>query len=883
MPMTGSLSDLAMIRRGLLVANVVAAFVLVAATGYVTLQDRRNVVADATVDAEILRDAVAEHTRQTFNSLALALRGAAELIDTDNMNDPALHEMLKARQSVMALTFSMFVIDEKAQLVASSRRADPEPMEYWQDPSFLMHKDNPSDAMMIAPPRFGRRNPALDSLLIPVSVGLNHDDGRFAGVVVAVISLSSLVEFYDTLRSGEFGSIGLLRRDTMVLAISPFNPDFIGKRIIGSGFMQAVMPFSPVGTLRSAQNPDGRDRVYAYGALPDYPIAVFVGISVDDRLAAWRIRLGFDIGIVLLSLLTIAGLSLLLLRRVQTSVAEQGRRIMQLQVLTQTSKALLQSGTVEGALQVAVDAARNLVPCHMAAISVTNHPTITQDIDVFSLSERYAKWRSYLSSPDGSGIYSQIAQTNRAMRLTQAALLAHPAWRGFGSQAGQHPPLNGWLAVPLIDPTGRNLGLIQLSDRVEGDFSGVDETFLLELSQRLGAMIHLLKLTEDLQVSLDRSNGLRSVAEAARHAEVEARQELETILTSIRDGMVAIDDDWCFAFVNPRGEELLERSAADLIGKNVWTEFPELVGSAFESACERAVAEQVSVSFVYHSQHRERWFDFRVFPKAGGGVTVYFVDVTEARFREEQLRQSQKMEAVGQLTGGLAHDFNNLLMVILGNAETLLSVTKPEDRPYPMIKLIQTAALRAKSVTERLLTFARRQPLAPRFIDAHALIRDLEPLLVSLAGPRARLHIKMNAETPGIMVDSVQLQNAVINLVANARDAMPKGGDITITTNNVLKTGMTATDQLGPGRYVTITVQDTGTGIAPSVLSRILEPFFTTKGIGEGTGLGLPTVYGFARQSGGDLAVTSEPGKGTTVTVYFPVQEPSVNRQDASS
>lgn len=531
------------------------------------------------------------------------------------MDDPGVHEILKARQSVMAFTFSMFVIDEQAQLVATSRMLIPEPLDFSQDPSFLMHRDNPSDALMVAPPRFGRRYPALDSLLIPVSVRLSHDDGSFAGIVVAVISLSSLVEFYDTLRSGKFGSIGLLRRDTMVLAISPFNPAFIGRRIAGSGFMNGIMPMKPVGTLRSAQNPDGRDRIYAFAALPDYPIAVFVGISVDDRLSAWRIRLGFDIGIALISLMSMLALSVMLLRRVKTSVSDQSRRISQLQLLTETSRALLQSDTVESALQVAVDAARKLVPSHMSVVSVTHHPTITKELDVISMSERYEEWRSYLAPPDGSGIYSQITQTNRPMRLTQAELLAHPAWRGFGSQAGQHPPLNGWLSVPLIDPTGRNLGAIQLSDRVEGEFSAVDETLLLERAQRLGAMIHLLKLSDDLRVSLDRSNGLRSAAEAARVAEAEARHEVETILTSIRDGMVAIDANWCFTFVNPQGEELLERSVGDLIGKNVWTEFPELVGSAFETGCERAVAEQVSVSFVDHNKRLERWFDFRAFPR----------------------------------------------------------------------------------------------------------------------------------------------------------------------------------------------------------------------------------------------------------------------------
>jgi signal transduction histidine kinase len=127
----------------------------------------------------------------------------------------------------------------------------------------------------------------------------------------------------------------------------------------------------------------------------------------------------------------------------------------------------------------------------------------------------------------------------------------------------------------------------------------------------------------------------------------------------------------------------------------------------------------------------------------------------------------------------------------------------------------------------------------------------------------------------------VQLQNALINLVANARDAMPDGGEVTLRTDNAVRTGVTATDQLRPGRYVTITVQDTGTGMAPAVLARVLEPFFTTKGIGEGTGLGLSTVYGFVRQSGGDLAVASEPGKGTTVTLSFPVQEPITDGQGA--
>ena len=249
------------------------------------------------------------------------------------------------------------------------------------------------------------------------------------------------------------------------------------------------------------------------------------------------------------------------------------------------------------------------------------------------------------------------------------------------------------------------------------------------------------------------------------------------------------------------------------------------------------------------------------------------IDVSRQRELEERLRQSQKMEAVGQLTGGLAHDFNNLLTGISGALELMqlrLKQGRIDDLPR-YIGAAQTGAGRAAALTHRLLAFSRRQPLDPRPVDVARLIAGMEDLVRGTLGPAVTLEIAADAASWPILADANQLENALLNLCINARDAMPDGGTVRIaTSNDWLDEAAAAERDLPPGAYLTLCVTDTGTGMTADVITRAFDPFFTTKPMGQGTGLGLSMIYGFVRQSGGQVHIRSTPGEGTTLCLFLP-------------
>jgi signal transduction histidine kinase/CheY-like chemotaxis protein len=232
---------------------------------------------------------------------------------------------------------------------------------------------------------------------------------------------------------------------------------------------------------------------------------------------------------------------------------------------------------------------------------------------------------------------------------------------------------------------------------------------------------------------------------------------------------------------------------------------------------------------------------------------------------EDELRQSHKMQALGQLTGGIAHDFNNLLTVIQGSADMLCKDSLPETKRKRFAQAIVQAAENAASLTSQLLAFARRQPLKPERLDVNALIREMEDLLGSTLGELVTVTVDLQASGCSVEVDKAQLQSAILNIASNARDAMESGGQLTIGTRDE-EGGQT-------GRMIAIDISDTGHGMDAETLDRVFEPFFTTKVTGRGTGLGLSQVYGFASQSGGDVRAVSEPGRGTTMTLLLPCHQ----------
>ena len=266
-------------------------------------------------------------------------------------------------------------------------------------------------------------------------------------------------------------------------------------------------------------------------------------------------------------------------------------------------------------------------------------------------------------------------------------------------------------------------------------------------------------------------------------------------------------------------------------------------------------------------------------------VLGFFTDVTARVRLEEQLRQSQKMEAVGQLAGGVAHDFNNLLTVITGNCDLLLGDTSHADPKRGPLADIHAAAERAANLTRQLLAFSRKQILEPKLVDVNDVLRDMERLLRRLIGEDIDLATDLMANPSWVKVDRGQLEQVVMNLAVNARDAMPRGGRLTLRTHNSAPVGVVdleETAERGLRPRVAISIVDSGSGIPPEVRARLFEPFFTTKEAGKGTGLGLATVYGIVKQSGGDITVESEPGKGSTFTVVLP-SKPAPRRRGSGA
>ncbi len=340
-----------------------------------------------------------------------------------------------------------------------------------------------------------------------------------------------------------------------------------------------------------------------------------------------------------------------------------------------------------------------------------------------------------------------------------------------------------------------------------------------------------------------------------------------------KDLMVVTGPDGTVAAVNPAWTDLLGWPAADLVGRSVLDFVHPDDRASSEAEIGRIAHGLTTLRFENRYRHRDGGYRVLSWTAAPGDGHVHAIgrDVTEQRELEEAFRQSQKMEAVGQLTGGIAHDFNNLLTGIVGSLD-LLGTRLRQGRPEVAERYIAAAlssAHRAAALTHRLLAFARRQPLDPRPVQANALVVSLEDLVRRTIGEAIRLDTVLADDLWPTLCDPNQLESALLNLVINARDAMPDGGRLTIETRNTAITAAEARE-VAPGDYVCLCVSDTGTGMSPEVAARAFDPFFTTKPLGQGTGLGLSMIYGFARQSEGLAEIASTLGQGTTVRLFLP-------------
>src|SRR5882757_9126254 len=362
----------------------------------------------------------------------------------------------------------------------------------------------------------------------------------------------------------------------------------------------------------------------------------------------------------------------------------------------------------------------------------------------------------------------------------------------------------------------------------------------------------------------------------------EKTRERDRIWNVSQDLLLVADRNGVGQTVNPAWTRTLGWSEAELLNRtSEWLDHPD-DGGVSRAHVRKLIAGDTTVRFESRFRHKDgtyRWLSWtgvsdkdRIYAVARD-VTAEKAATDRLKAAEEALRQSQKMEAVGQLTGGIAHDFNNLLTGIVGSLD-LMQTRLDQGRTENVARYINaamTSANRAAALTHRLLAFARRQPLIPKSVDANALVVSLEDLLRRTIGERIDLDIAAAGGLWCTLCDPNQLESALLNLAINARDAMPDGGKLTISTANARIDGVSDdAPALSPGEYICIDVTDTGTGMSAEVAARAFDPFFTTKPIGQGTGLGLSMIYGFARQSNGHVTIDSKLGRGTSVKLYLP-------------
>ncbi len=429
------------------------------------------------------------------------------------------------------------------------------------------------------------------------------------------------------------------------------------------------------------------------------------------------------------------------------------------------------------------------------------------------------------------------------------------AFQAIGVQA--------FIACPLVQD-GRPTALMSVYHSRERNWTAADVALVEAVVERSWAHIE------------------RARAEAAlRRSEEITRQVLAAVPVGVvlvnRDGAVRTANDRAIDFLGLTFDRLTGMYVADWAATTIREDGSELPVEEYPvSRClVTGVAQPPMTLGVRRSDATTRWGVFTAAPSGAlsAGVVVTFLDVTDQKQLEHQYQQSQKMEAIGRLAGGVAHDFNNLLTVINGYADMLLEDLPPDDPSRPSVTEIRRAGARSAELTHQLLAFSRRQILAPRVLDLNAVVADAEGMLHRVIGEDVQLTTDLAAGLSAVKADPGQIQQVLMNLAVNARDAMPQGGQLHIETRNLEldEDYSRLHPDAGSGPHVMLSVSDSGSGMPEEVRVRLFEPFFTTKAPGKGTGLGLATVYGIVRQSGGHVEVETDLGMGTTIRVCLPV------------
>jgi PAS domain S-box-containing protein len=499
-----------------------------------------------------------------------------------------------------------------------------------------------------------------------------------------------------------------------------------------------------------------------------------------------------------------------------------------------------------------------------------------------ALSEQLKKLRS--DSPD------QLAPINELDRLIREKFREMDETINVRRSQGAEPALKmvltnkGAELMRRIGAAARNITAIKRVTFQENSKAISDlgnEILYISLGGDLVLSVLLLLAALSMHSGADRREELiaalqeddRRLRDLRKQAEL-AEERVRNILESIGDGFVSVDRDWKVTYCNAEAAKILGRPAAEMPGKSFWNEFPDATTSEIEPKYRQAFGEYKPLRFESFIRSRNSYWEQNVYP-ASDGLSVFFRDVTERRRFEERARHSQKLESLGVLAGGIAHDFNNLLTAILGSASLIQEELPANSSIRPLADNVIHASERASQLTRQMLAYSGRGRFIVEPIDLAIQVREITALLE--ASITAQVELILDLQTQGILTeaDSGQIQQLVMNLVINGAEAIgPAGGRVIVSTRLTELDGTFARDSLAgnniePGQFVLLEVHDTGAGMDEDTLARIFDPFFTTKFTGRG--LGLAAVLGIVRGHRGAIKVYSNPGKGTTFKVFFPI------------
>ena len=549
--------------------------------------------------------------------------------------------------------------------------------------------------------------------------------------------------------------------------------------------------------------------------------------------------------------------------------AESERRRRESEVFAGVAQVITSSLDLDTVLRRITDSAKELVGSDLAMIGFREGDAESVTVR-HRVGSRYTSDRTFRIEP-GKGFGGLALQSGRPLRTDD--YVNDPAFSKDYLAAVARDDSVSAMVVP-IKSEERVIGLLYVANRTKRPFGDRDEAILLRLADEAAVAIRNAQLFA---------------------SERESERRYRTLVESSIQG-IHIQRDWITLFVNPAFARMFGyRHADELVGLDTrgWLSLDDRARLENDRAS-RLRGEPLPSQYELQATRADGtqiWVETQVTEIVWAGepaIQSTVLDITERKRAEQALRQSeaqlrqvQKMEAVGQLAGGVAHDFNNLLTVITGRTELLLLRLAATDPHRRDVELVRKTADRAASLTQQLLAFSRKQMLQPRVLDLNGVVAGMAQMLKPLIGETIELDSLLAPVLGRVKADPAQIEQIILNLAVNARDAMPHGGRLTIETANVdlddafVETHPGATG----GPHAMLSVRDTGTGMSPDVQAHLFEPFFTTKGVGKGTGLGLATVYGIVKQHGGYIRIESEPGVGTVVRIYLaraaPVPDPA--------